>query len=95
MSPAQAAAIKSERKRFMSGKAASVHCDVNSQQQQSRQRKDQMDGTGPSRNDFLNMQREIQTFGESCSVHLLQPNAQISRELSCIQATVCFNLFSI
>ncbi|DBB13805.1 TPA: hypothetical protein ACH3X3_000802 [Trebouxia sp. C0006] len=66
-SPADASAMKAERKRFMSGKTSDVHRAATPQQQPKRQQKQQSaeDGssTKPSRGDFLTMQREVQMLG--------------------------------
>ncbi|DBB04617.1 hypothetical protein WJX77_008660 [Trebouxia sp. C0004] len=66
-SPADASAMKAERKRFMSGKASDVHRAATPQQPPKRQQKQQSaeDGSSskPSRGDFLTMQREVQMFG--------------------------------
>jgi len=68
-SPADASAMKAERKRFMSGKTSDVHRAATPQQQPKRQQKQHSaeDGssTKPSRGDFLTMQREVQMFGET------------------------------
>lgn len=68
-SPADASAMKAERKRFMSGKTSDVHRAATPQQQPKRQQKQQSaeDGssTKPSRGDFLTMQREVQMLGET------------------------------
>lgn len=51
----------------MSGKAADVHRPAAPQAQpQKRRRVLQPEGSGLNREDFLNMQREVQTFGEHC-----------------------------
>ncbi|KAL3136921.1 hypothetical protein ABBQ32_006527 [Trebouxia sp. C0010 RCD-2024] len=59
-----ALSAKAERRRFMSGKAADVHRPAAPQAQpQKRRRVLQPEGSGLNREDFLNMQREVQTFG--------------------------------
>lgn len=65
--PSPALSAKAERRRFMSGKAADVHRPAAPQAQPQKQRRvSQPEGSGLNREDFLNMQREVQTFGEPC-----------------------------
>lgn len=65
-SPASVSSAKAERRRFMSGKASDVHRAAAPQEQPQKKRRlsSQSQGSGLSREDFLNMQREVQTFGE-------------------------------
>ncbi len=68
-SPAQpsvldASAMKAEHRRFMSGRASDVH-RIATPSQAQRQQSGQAASNGPSRDDFLTMQREVQTFGKS------------------------------
>ena len=51
----------------MSGKASDVHCSATPQQQPQKQRQQsgQLPGSGLSREDFVSMQREVQTLGEA------------------------------
>ena len=69
----KAPSAKAERRRFMSGKASDVHRAATPQQQPQKKRRlsGQSQGSGLSREDFLNMQREVQTFGEHCCCVLL------------------------
>ena len=68
-----APSAKAERRRFMSGKASDVHRAATPQAQPPKKRRltGQSEGLGLSREDFLNMQREVQTFGEPCCYVLL------------------------
>ena len=66
--PPAALPAKAERRRFMSGKAADVHRTAAPQAQPQKRRRvpGQPEGSGLIREDFLTMQREVQTFGERC-----------------------------
>lgn len=66
--PSTALSAKAERRRFMSGKAADVHRTATPQAQPDKRRRvsGQSTGSGLTREDFLNMQREVQTFGQHC-----------------------------
>ena len=59
----------------MSGKASDVHRAATPQQQQQQQQQQPSglaDGlTGPSREDFLTMQREVQMFGRTPGLLLI------------------------
>ena len=93
--------MKAERRRFMSGRTSDVHRAANpqqqqQQQQQKRQQSAQEAGTGPSRGDFLTMQREVQVFGELMAdlMHFsyMALRSQSLSVCSCINLVLCWQV---